>query len=90
MLYQLKQYPQVKRQLRQVPQRIQKDIAQVILELRFDAYAPTSEPLRDQYAHIYKIKIDGWRIFYDVDEQDKIVTIIAVKRRTPDTYRSMS
>ncbi len=89
MPYQLKQYPQVEKQLRQVPERIQKDVAQAILDLRFDPHPPVAELLRDQYANIYKIKVDGWRIFYAVDEQDRLVTIIAVKRRNQATYRKI-
>jgi mRNA-degrading endonuclease RelE of RelBE toxin-antitoxin system len=89
MLYQLEWYPQVRRQLRQLPSRIQREAAQIILDLPSDPYPPTAEGLRDQYAGILKIQVDGWRIFYRVNEQDKIVTVIAVKRRTRDTYRSI-
>ena len=90
MPYTLRWYPQVKGQLRQVPDRIQADVIQAILDLRFDPYPPTGEPLRDQYASIRKLKIDGWRIFYEVDVPDRTVIVIAVKRRTPDTYRKMT
>jgi mRNA-degrading endonuclease RelE of RelBE toxin-antitoxin system len=48
-----------------------------------------AEELRYQYRGIWKIKIDGWRIFYRVDEVEKVVTVIAVKRRNPNTYTSI-
>lgn len=89
MPYLLKWYPQVKRQLRAVPDRIKADVAQAILDLRSDPYPPTAEELRDQYAGIYKIKLDGWRVFYKVDESDRVVTVLAIKRRDRYTYRSI-
>jgi mRNA-degrading endonuclease RelE of RelBE toxin-antitoxin system len=46
-----------------------------------------TEELRDQYRGIWKIKIDGWRIFYRVNEVEKVVTVIAIKRR--NTYTSI-
>ena len=30
--------------------------------------------------------IDGWRIFYRVNEADQVITVIAVKRRERNTY----
>lgn len=89
MPYQLKWYPQVKGQLRAVPDRIKADVVQAILELPSDPYPPNAEELRDQYAGIYKIKVDGWRIFYTVDEGDRVVTVRAIKRRDKYTYRSI-
>ncbi|MFN8490006.1 MAG: type II toxin-antitoxin system mRNA interferase toxin, RelE/StbE family [Caldilineaceae bacterium] len=90
MPYLLKRHPRVKKQLRLVPERIAKDVAQTILDLAYDPYPPIADELRDQYKGTWKIKIDGWRIFYRVNEQDKVVTVISVKRRDKDTYRRLS
>lgn len=89
MPYLLKWYPQVRNQLQQAPPRIRREAAQVILELPIEPNPPTAEPLRDPYAGILKIKVDGWRIFYKINEQDRTVTVIAIKRRTKDTYSSI-
>ena len=90
MPYRLKRYQKrVRRQLRDLPHRIRDEVPQLILDLQHDPYPPGSELLRDQYQDIYKIKIDGWRIFYRVDEQDRTIDIVSVKRRTPNTYTSL-
>lgn len=89
MPYTLKRHRQVKAQMRLVPSRIQKDVAQAILDLADMPYPPNAEELRDQYTGTWKIKVDGWRIFYRVNEQDRIVTVIAVKQRNRDTYRRL-
>lgn len=91
--YRLRPYPPVKRQLRRLRQtneHIAGSVEEALADLRFDPYPPTAEELRDQYTGIWKIKVDGWRVFYEVDEQDKVVIVAAVKRRDRDTYRKMT
>jgi mRNA-degrading endonuclease RelE of RelBE toxin-antitoxin system len=86
MKYQLKRLPRVSRQLRELPGRIGQEVNRAIIDLQSDPYPPDAEELRDQYSGIWKIKIDGWRIFYRVNNVDQVVTIIAVKRRDRNTY----
>jgi mRNA-degrading endonuclease RelE of RelBE toxin-antitoxin system len=90
MPYTLRRYPAVKRQLLSVPSRIRADVDQAIFDLQYDPYPPTSVGLREQYAMARKITIDGWRILYEVKEQDKRVDIIAVKPRDKDTYTKLT
>ncbi|MEZ4862469.1 MAG: type II toxin-antitoxin system mRNA interferase toxin, RelE/StbE family [Caldilineaceae bacterium] len=90
MQYQLKPFRKnVQRQLRNLPGRIQREATQIILELQDEPFPLNSEELRDHYQGIYKIKIDGWRIFYRVDTDAKTVDVINIKRRTPNTYTSL-
>ena len=75
--------------MRLVPDRIKNDVIATIDDLIHDPYPPQAEELRDHYQGIYKIKINGWRVFYTVNETDKIVFLVSIKRRTPDTYTSL-
>lgn len=75
--------------MRVVPERIKNDLIVAIDDLAGDPYPPQAEELRDHYRGVYKIKIDGWRIFYTVNETDKVVFLVSIKRRTPDTYTSL-
>ncbi len=75
--------------MRLVPARIKSDLIAAIDDLAHDPYPPQAEELRDHYQGIYKIKIDGWCIFYRVNETDKTVFLVSIKRRTPDTYTSL-
>jgi mRNA interferase RelE/StbE len=88
-IYQLRWKSHIKNELRALPGRIRSETTQAILNLRYEPHPPDAEELRDQYRGIWKIKIDGWRIFYRVDEVEKVVTVIAVKRRNPNTYTSI-
>jgi mRNA-degrading endonuclease RelE of RelBE toxin-antitoxin system len=88
-MYTPKRLPRVRQQLRQVPDRILGEVQAMILGLQDDPYPLNAEELYDQYQGIWKIKIDGWRIFYRVDKADRIVTVIAVKPRDRNTYVSL-
>ncbi len=89
MPYALDVLPRARQKFRQLPTRIRRDVEESIQALRDDPYPPVADALRDQYDDIYKIKIDGWRIFYTIDEGDRVVRVINVKRRTRDTYNSL-
>lgn len=79
----------MRRQLIATPFRVRSEAQAIIAELRSDLYPTIAKELRDQYRGIWKIKVDGWRIFYEVREAEQRVIVIAVKRRTPDTYISL-
>ncbi len=87
--YRLKINPRIRQDMRLVPARIKADVIAAIDDLINDPYPPQAEELRDHYRGIYKIKIDGWRIFYTVDEADKSIFLVNVQRRTLDTYTSL-
>jgi mRNA-degrading endonuclease RelE of RelBE toxin-antitoxin system len=90
--YRLKWKGRAEQQLDQLArrsERLARDAAAIILHLLDDPYPPNAERLRDHYADRVKIKFDGWRIFYKVYEQDRIVAVLAIKRRDRDTYRNM-
>jgi mRNA interferase RelE/StbE len=90
MPYKLRYYPEVQRKLRDLPERIRRGVSDAILDLIGDPYPPTAEELRDNLAGTWKIKLDGWRILYEVDEQDRVVKIVNVKRRDRNTYRKLT
>ena len=89
MKYRLEILPRARRQLRTLPNRIRTETVHLIIDLQFDPRPPIAEPLRDQYAGTLKIKVDGWRIFYTVDDPTATVRIINIKRRNRDTYAGL-
>ena len=89
MPYRLDVKRRAQQQLRKLPTRVYDEVVQAILELEYDPHPFVADSLRDQYDDVYKIKVDGWRIFYTIDEDDRIVRVIFVKRRTRDTDNSL-
>jgi mRNA-degrading endonuclease RelE of RelBE toxin-antitoxin system len=35
----------------------------------------------------WRIRVGNWRVIYTIDDEERLVTIVAVKRRREDTYR---
>ncbi|MBV7327026.1 type II toxin-antitoxin system RelE/ParE family toxin [Chloroflexi bacterium TSY] len=84
--YQLDFSGLAKRQLKRVePEYIRKEMANAVLDLQDEPYPPNSE-LDRELNDRYRLKIGGWRIIYKVNEQDKIVKVLTVRRRDSQTY----
>ncbi len=85
-LYRLDLSASAKRQLKSVyPERKRQEILNAILDLREDPLPPQSE-LQRELAGRYRLKIDGWRVLYKIDEVDRVVTILVIRPRSASTY----
>lgn len=84
-LYQLDIKGKAKRELKAVqPDPIRKELTVALLELRTDPYPANSELDRELFGR-YRLKINGWRAIYKVNEQDKVVTVLTIRRRNRAT-----
>jgi mRNA interferase RelE/StbE len=60
-------------------------IAEAILELEDDPRPPGCRKLRGLEG--WRIRIGIWRVIYHINDDERLVTIVDVKRRRGDTYR---
>jgi mRNA interferase RelE/StbE len=60
-------------------------IAQAILELENDPRPPGCRKLRGLEG--WRIRIGNWRVIYHINDQERVVTIVEVRRRREGTYR---
>lgn len=86
-VYRLSLLPPARQQLKHLPTRIQNEVKGILYELRDEPYPPNAEELRDHFKGIWKIKVNGYRIFYQV--RDDLIVGVNIKRRTPNTYTSI-
>lgn len=35
----------------------------------------------------WRVRVGNWRVIYHIDDQENIVTVVAIRRRREDTYR---
>jgi mRNA-degrading endonuclease RelE of RelBE toxin-antitoxin system len=87
--WRLKWYPGIRQLLRQLPDGLRQETAEVIGDLAFDPYPAYAEPLRRELSGYYKIKLRDWRIIYTVNEPDQIVFIRDVRQRNRNTYLNL-
>lgn len=79
----------VQRRLRQLPQRVAKEIAEAIVDLATDPYPPDATELGRELRNRYRIRVDGWRIIYAVHPHDRIVKVFALRPRDANTYLNL-
>lgn len=84
--YRLDVRDRAKEQIKLVwPERLCAEIVQAMLDL-CDEPRPQNSELQRELQHRYRLKIDGWRVFYKIDDQDKVVTVLEVRPRNRNTY----
>lgn len=85
-MYRLKVSDLAQRQIKAiVADYVKNEIIDEISGLLDDPYPPGSQ-LEDDLLHRYRLKVAGWRIIYKVDEPDRLVTILTVRKRNRNTY----
>lgn len=60
-------------------------ITETILKLEDDPRPSGCRKLRGLEG--WRVRVGNWRVIYHIDDQEKVVTIVAVRRRREDTYR---
>jgi mRNA interferase RelE/StbE len=60
-------------------------IAQAILRLEENPRPPGCRKLRGLEG--WRIRIGNWRVIYHINDQERVVTIVEIRRRREDTYR---
>ena len=91
MRYRLRILASAQRVIKSLRGRLGDEIAETLLDLRDDPYPLYSkglEPGRELHK-IRVIYVDGWRIVYQVEEDDQTVIVLAIKKRNPDTYLNL-
>jgi len=84
--YQLDIPDAIRRQIIRVrSDRMREEVVDTILALLDEPYPPGSR-LQDELRRRYRLRVDGWRIIYKVDDDDRKITILAVRRRNRRTY----
>lgn len=84
--YRLDITDRAKQQIKLVfPQHVRAEIVQSVLDLCDEPKPPNGELQRELFGR-YRLKIDGWRVFYKIDEKGKVVTVLEVRPRNRNTY----
>lgn len=91
MQYRLKITRSAYRAIRQAPSRLRNEVMEIIRDLRDNPRPEDSKGLQPgrELHGLRAIRVDGWRIVYQVKDDDLIVTILAFKKRGADTYLNL-
>lgn len=77
------------RALRSMPGRYSQRVRRLIEALAMDPHPPGSKELRG-LPERFRLRFNGWRVIYRVDEETNNLLILAVRRKSgPETYQEL-
>ena len=80
--------PAARRDLRKLPPDLQDAIRPLLLRLQDDPRPPGCRKLHGQ-EDTFRVRAGGYRIVYDVYDEERLVEVLRVLRRTETTYRHL-
>jgi len=91
MRYTLRVHSKADRTLDQLRGRLAIEIAETLLDLRLEPRPEYSKPLKHSRELRGKrtIRVNGWRIIYQVNDQDRIVYVLDIGPRDANTYLNL-
>lgn len=89
-MYRLRLERAAKRQLDDLPGNVRQRAARLVKSLAADPLPAGATELRD-LPGVYRYKLNGWRIIYQVDDEAEQVIVLAVRyKRGPETYKDLT
>ena len=77
---------EARRTLKRIPGHMRRRIALAIDELRQNPRPAGAKALQDELAGYWRLRIDGYRVIYTIDDETIVVEVVKVDRRGPKTY----
>ena len=84
-LYRIEISPKAKRDLRKIPNTDFEKIDRAIMALEQNPRPFGVKKLQDK---VHRVRMGNWRIIYAIDDSEKWISIVGVKRRSEKTYRT--
>ncbi len=85
MAYRIEIKKSARKELAKLPKQILRRAARAIDQLADDPRHPGTEKLQDRDLE-YRVRVGSYRIVFTIDDEDQLVTIMAVQDRK-DVYR---
>lgn len=94
-IYNVYVIPQALREIKNVPGKLRQRIIAKIDMLENEPRPPASKdlteiPLPKADLHLYRLRLDKWRIVYAIDETDKVIDVLAIRKRPPYDYGDLT
>ena len=95
--YQVEITKRARREIRSLPEHALQRVFREIKALQKAPQPPSSRPLNATKSDIelpsgielYRIRLDHWRIVYTVENEVRLITVLAVRKRPPYQYNDL-
>ena len=96
--YQVEIDNRAKREIRELPGHMRQRVIRSIRDLRTQPRPPENRELDmvaagltlDAGMSLHRIKIEAWRIIYVIEEEWRVIIVLAVRKRPPYQYSDLS
>ena len=80
--------PRAWQEIQDLPGHMRQRVRRAVDGLADDPYPPRSRRLKTQRVtpELYRLRLDRWRIVYGITKEDKVVDVLAVRKRPPYDY----
>ena len=87
MAYRLEVYHRAQKQLASLPRKTQIAVSAAIDHLKDN---PRPVGYRRLIAKgLFRVRVGGYRVIYDINDDSRLVTVVKVSRRREDTYERL-
>lgn len=86
MAYPLKLHRDVEKQLRRIPKKQQERLVETMRSFRDEPRPHGCEHLQDE---LYRVRLGNYRIVYAIFDDEVVVVVCKVGRRSEKTYRDL-
>ena len=83
--WELKVDERVYKELRKIPQKYAQRITETIEALLTDSYTGDIQKIKGEKRTCHR-RVGNYRIFYELDDEKRIIHVFLVERRTSKTY----
>jgi len=85
--YQIRLRRAAQKQLGKLTRRDYQSIAEAISALGQESRPPRVKKLAE--SGLWRIRVGQYRVVYNIDDEEHLVTVVRVAKRTEDTYRRL-
>ena len=84
--------PEAWEEIRSLPGNMRQRVRQAVDDLETEPRPSQSRQLRAPSAlpELRRIRLDRWRIVYTIDQRERLVDVLAVRRRPPYDYGDLA
>ena len=76
--------------IRRLPGNVRQRIRRLVGALAGEPRPSRARELRGM-AGLFRLRVDDWRVIYAVDDRDRVVVVLAVRRKSgPETYEEIA
>ena len=86
MIYRLELSPHARKSLNRIPNKDFLKIDPVILNLKNN---PRPHGVKKLKGSLHRVRVGDWRIIYLLSDEDRLVSILDVARRSESTYKHL-